>query len=59
MSNIDDTAAKRLQTERDDVEMSPAQPLDASRIDDDDAGDRLPPDGAPHVKSEHSGRMAH
>jgi hypothetical protein len=59
MSGINDDAAKRLGAERDDVEISPAQPDDATRIDDDDAHARLPADGPPHVKPDHSGRMTH
>jgi hypothetical protein len=59
MSGIDDEAAKRLEAERDEVEISPAQPDDASRIDDDNERARLSADGAPHVKPDHSGRMTH
>ena len=61
MSNIDDAAAKRLEAERDLVEISPAQPDGAARIDDDDKHTSAVRDetGPPHVKAEHSGRMKH
>ena len=59
MSSIDDAAAKRLEEERDNIEISPAQPDDASRIDDDGDDARLPADGTPHVKPDRPGRMTH
>jgi len=51
------TAAERLEAERDRVEISPAQPDDAHRI---DASDELDaPPGPAHVKHDDAGRMQH
>jgi hypothetical protein len=53
-----DAAAKRLEEERDLVEISPAQPDDASRIDAPVVGADVSPEPA-HVKHERTGRMQH
>ncbi len=49
------TAAERLEAERDRVEISPAQPEDAHRIDASDERDIAP--GPAHVKHEDARRM--
>jgi hypothetical protein len=60
MSSIDDAAAKRLEEERDRIEISPAQPSDSSRIDDDHGHDARADEAPPaHVKHDAPGRMAH
>jgi hypothetical protein len=58
MTGPDDAAAKRLDEERDLVEISPAQPDDASRIDG-NAPDSEVADAPAAVKHERSGRMQH
>lgn len=59
MSNIDDAAAAAYDAERDRTDFSPAQPDDATRIDDDgnDAGVTAAPAG--HVKHDNAGRLTH
>ncbi len=54
------TAAEQaeLERERADVEISPAQPLDSTRIDSDTPETNAAP-GPAHIKHEHSGRMEH
>ena len=47
-------AEKRLEAERARTDVSPAQPDDASRIDDDGV-----PDAPAHVKREHGDRLEH
>jgi hypothetical protein len=59
MSNIDDAAAKNYDAERDLTDFSPAQPDDASRIDDDNGSATDAATAPEHVKADHSGRMTH
>jgi hypothetical protein len=59
MSNIDDTAAARYDAERDRTDFSPAQPDDATRIDDDARSESGRDDPAPDVKHDHAQRMKH
>jgi hypothetical protein len=58
-SDTPDDAASRLEAER-DVEISPAQPDDAHRIDAADVTDISKAEAATaHVKHERAGRMEH
>lgn len=59
MSNIDDAAAKQYDKERDRTDFSPAQPDDASRIDDDHGSGPDTSGTDEHVKHDKSGRMKH
>jgi hypothetical protein len=58
MSGPGDAAAKQLDEERERVEISPAQPDDASRIDG-GAPDAEISNAPAAVKHDHSGRMQH
>jgi hypothetical protein len=48
-----------LRREREDVEISPAQPLRADRIDDDDRPKSTPSASPSHVKPDDGPRMRH
>jgi hypothetical protein len=48
-----------LKREREDVEISPAQPLDADRIDDDDRSKSTPWTSPSNVKPDDGPRMRH
>jgi hypothetical protein len=52
-------ARAELEREREDVEISPAQPLGADRIDDDDRSKSTPSASPSHVKPDDGPRMRH
>ena len=59
MSNIDDAAAAQYDKERDRTDLSPAQPDDDTRIDDDHGSGPDTSSADEHVKHDKSGRMTH
>lgn len=59
MSTIDPAAAAKYDAERDQTDFSPAQPDDATRIDNDGKPEKAAADEAAEVKHDGSHRMKH